>query len=75
MKVLLPIGIVIYFFIAKFNLGSPGSVYSRVLIKMKVPDVYLSPTDLDSLMVKLWDLISQTIRVILVHMKVWESLF
>lgn len=75
MKVLLPIGIIIYFFIAKFNLGSLGSVYSRVLIKMKVPDVYLSPTDLDSLMVKLWDLISQTIQVILIHMKVCESLF
>lgn len=55
MKVHLSIMIIIYFFflIAKCNPGTSRSVYSRVLIKMKVSGVYHSPTDLDPLMVEL----------------------
>lgn len=64
-------GIIIYFFffIAKCNPGTSRSLYSRVLIKMKVSGFYHGPTDLDPLMVN-WDLYLQFI-----HMDVLESPF
>lgn len=42
---------------------------------MKVPGVYLSPTDLNSFMIEIWSLFLQTIQVILIHMNILESLF